>query len=131
MFRSLDLRLIGALVALAIVIWLGCGKDDAPTDPQNHPPVITSITADPDTFYADGSTIITVIAEDPEGDPLNYNWEAHGQDLLPMPSDSNTIELTTCCPIFEPATAVVLSIVDDGRDGEDRDSIQVWILPVL
>ncbi len=131
MTRSLDLRFIGALVALAIAICLNCEKDDKVIDPGNQPPVITSLTADPDTFYMGSSTTITVIANDPDGDVLNYNWETHGQDLLPISSGSNTIELTTCCPIFEPATAEVLSIVDDGRGGEDRDSIQVWILPLL
>lgn len=130
MFRLLDLRFTGALVALAITIWLGCGKDDAPTDPHNNPPVITSLTADPDTFYMGNSTIITVTANDPDGDALNYNWEAHGQDLLPIGGESNTIEFTNCCPVFEPAMAVILSIVDDGRGGETSDSIDVWILPL-
>ncbi len=130
MFRLLDLRLTGALVALALTIWFGCGKDDAPTDPQNNPPVITSMTADPDTFYMGSSTTITVIANDPDGDALNYNWETHGLDLLPISGGSNTIELTTCCPVFEPSTAVVLSTVDDGRGGETSDSIDVWILPL-
>ncbi len=129
MMRLLDLRFIGALIALAMAVWLSCGKDDKATDPQNRPPVITSVTADPDTFYMGNSTIITVIASDPDGDALNYNWEAHGQDLLPIGGGSNTMEFTNCCPVFEPATAVILSIVDDGRDGEARDSVQVWILP--
>jgi hypothetical protein len=130
MNRLLDVRFTVALGALAMAICLNCEKDDNVIDPGNQPPVITSLTADPDTFYMGNSTTVTVIANDPDGDSLNYDWETHGLDLLPISGESNTIELTTCCPVFEPATATVLSIVDDGRGGEDRDSIQVWILPL-
>jgi len=117
------------LFVLGVIISLGCGSDDKVTNSQNHRPVILALWADPDTFYEDHSTIITVIAEDPDSDALNYNWETRGPGLLALPGKANTLELTNCCPVVGPITAVVLSIVDDGRGGEARDSIRVWILP--
>jgi hypothetical protein len=109
---------------------LGCDKGKKVTNPRNQPPVISSITADPDSFIMGNSTTITVNASDPDSDALNYRWEAHGQELLPIPSGSNTLMLTNCCPIFEITSAVVLSVIDDGNGGEARDSIRVWILPL-
>jgi hypothetical protein len=130
MNRFSVLKFLAPLILIIAVFWSGCGKDDKATDPQNRPPTITSLTAEPDTFHVNESTIITVIASDPDGDALNYNWEAHGEDLLPMPGEEpNTMELIICCPILEPRTAMVLSIVDDGRGGETSDSVQVWVLP--
>jgi len=124
-----NIRFIFTPIAVILVIGFSCGKDDKTTDPQNSNPVITSLTADPDTFYAGSSSIITVIADDPDGDVLSYYWEAHGSHLMPMPSGSNTMELTNCCPIAQPESAVVLSVVEDGRGGEARDSIELWIFP--
>ena len=130
MSRSFILTFMTPLILIIVVLWSGCGKDDKATDAQNRPPVITSLTAEPDTFHVNESTLITVIASDPDGDALNYNWEAHDEELLPMPGDDpNTIELIICCPILEPRTGMVLSIVDDGRGGEATDSVQVWVLP--
>ncbi|MCK4856493.1 MAG: hypothetical protein KAT58_00830 [candidate division Zixibacteria bacterium] len=123
-------RTIVVLFTLAAVISFSCSQDDNGTNSQNHPPVITSLTADPDTFYAEQFTTITVIASDPDGDDLNYNWEAHGSGFMSIPSEPSTLVLTNCCTVTEPITAVVLSIVDDGQGGEAHDSVQVWILPI-
>jgi hypothetical protein len=126
--RSNKLKIAMALMALAIALWLNCGKDK-PTNPQNRAPVITSITAEPDTFAMESSSTITVTASDPDGDGLNYSWESRGE-LLPIGNESNTLRVTNCCPVSEPTLAMVISIVDDGRGGSARDSVPVWILPL-
>jgi hypothetical protein len=119
------------LIVACGIGWIGCGEDSKGTDPDNLPPVILSITAVPDTFYAYQLTTVMVIAEDPDDDNLNYSWEAHshGSWLSPVSGGANAMSFTNCCAISEPRSGVVLSIVDDGRGGEVRDSITVWVIP--
>lgn len=51
--------------------------------PQNQPPAITSLTANPTTVTPGGSSTITVSASDPENDPLTYTWTSTGGGLSP------------------------------------------------
>ena len=116
---------------LGVLISLGCGNDDdnKGTNSQNHPPDILSLAADPDTFLELQTTTITVIAEDPDDDALHYNWEWRSPEIESLSAEANTVVLTTCSCIVEPITTIVLSIVNDGRGGEARDSIRIWVLP--
>ncbi len=45
-----------------------------PCSDSNRPPVIKSITADPDSIALGETTDITADVEDPDGDPLTYEW---------------------------------------------------------
>jgi hypothetical protein len=129
--KSLKLISVYLLLIFAIAVWLSCSGDDNGTDPHNKAPIITSITADPDTVYeGGGSTTVTVTAEDPDDDPLTYIWGDDGnlQDMPGLPG--NTMRFQTCCDIDEPITAVVYSTVQDGRGGEAHDSVHVQILPM-
>jgi len=110
---------------------VGCGDDDKTVNPNNRPPVILSITADPDTFYMYGSTTITVEAEDPDDDPLTYSWDC---SLCPSPikyasASGNTAVLTNCCEISQITEVWAFAIVDDGQGGEARDSVYVVVRP--
>jgi len=123
-------RYIVAPLLLAALLWASCGDDDdSSTNSQNQPPIIRSLTAVPDTFHDGQITTITVDAEDPDGDPLSYDWEADQSWLLPMPGAPNTLDLTNCCPIVSPRTTFVHSIVSDDRGGQACDSVQIWALP--
>lgn len=110
----------------------GCGDDDDKgVNPQNHPPVVLSMTADPDTFYMYGSTTITVEAEDADDDPLNYSWDCN---LCPSPikyasASGNTAVLTNCCEIQQITEVWAYIIVDDGQGGEARDSVFIVVRP--
>ena len=117
------------LVLAAVIAWSGCEDEDKGTDPQNHPPVITSIEADPDTFYAEDTTTITVIADDADGDALSYAWETGVSWLMPVFGQDNVLGLTNCCPIIEPGTTYIVATVSDDRGGQAHDSVQIWILP--
>jgi len=124
-------RHIVAPLLLTALLWTSCGDDDdSSTNSQNQPPIIRSLTAAPDTFYAGQITTITVDAEDPEGDPLSYEWEADQSWLLVISSASNTLDLTNCCPIDSSKTTFVHSIVSDDHSGQARDSVQIWVLPI-
>jgi hypothetical protein len=130
MMRIQRLATLTGLVVLAVILVLGCGSDNKTVDPGNRPPTITSISAEPDTFVADHSATITVIAEDADGDVLRYNWEmtTAGFSFLPG-AISNTKSITNCCIIEETQSAMVHAIVDDRNGGEVRDSIRVWVIP--
>ncbi len=128
MRRLLSLIHIAALILLASVTWLSCSEDKKGIDPNNSPPVIQSMTADPDTFYAGDSTIVTVVATDPDGDILQYFWEA--RKLERIGGQGNTVMLEACdCEIRVPTDDIVIATVTDGRGGEVLDSVSVHILP--
>jgi hypothetical protein len=128
--KSPIVKIMGTVLALSLAVWPGCKGDDKPTDPQNHAPLITSLTADPDTFVMEQSSTITVVASDLDNDALGYTWEAPGEKLQPIGGEANTLRVSNCCPIFDTTIALVIAIVDDGRGGEARDSIEVCILPL-
>lgn len=66
---------------IAIIILMGyfmmfffhCSKDK-PTEPENKSPIIESITATPDSVFCGDTSQLSVIATDPEGANLSYNW---------------------------------------------------------
>jgi len=127
--KRLALMKIELLVLLLAAAWIGCSDSDKGTDSGNHAPVIESLTADPDTFYADQSTMVTVAAADPDGDMLQYLWDA--RKLERIGGQGNTIILQACdCEIPVPTEDIVVSTVRDGRGGEARDSVSVLILPI-
>ena len=130
MNRRMSNGLIVLLWLVGISGWVGCSKDKS-TNSGNHPPTILSIVADPDTFVANYSTQITVMAQDPDGDQLHYNWEANAAWLLPLPGGGNKLMLTNCCEITEMKTTMVVAIVDDSRGGSIRDSIRIWVIPMV
>ena len=41
---------------------------------DNQPPIIRSITADPDSIALGETTVITADVTDPEGDPIKFKW---------------------------------------------------------
>jgi hypothetical protein len=115
--------------AIILVTLLSCSDDDNATNNSNHAPVITSLQAEPDTFYADSSCIIIVTAQDADGDDLAYAWETPGSMFLPFPSGGSILEILVCCPIEYLDSGTVISVVSDSDGAEARDSIRVWVLP--
>jgi hypothetical protein len=128
MNRYSGLLAVVFLAALLALMACGCSKSD---DPNNRPPVISSLVADPDTFYSYQFTTVTVTAEDPDGDKLEYLWESTESWLTAMPSQGNAVQLTNCCPVEEVKSAEVIAIVRDGRGGEARDSVTVCACPAV
>lgn len=73
---------ISSILSL-IWLWstLGCGGGGgAPPGPSptNHPPVILSLTIQPQPVAPGASAFFTVIASDADRDPLSYKWEVTG-----------------------------------------------------
>jgi hypothetical protein len=117
------------LMAIGLVISFGCGDDEI-TDPDNNPPVILSVTAEPDTICANQSTWVTVVADDPDGDDLHCSWDVHGLEMQGLSGTDRSIELQPGCDCLEEVTDVqILAIVTDSHDSESRDSVKVVVRP--
>ncbi len=131
MIRSSYVIGVAFLIPLAALACLSCGDDDKGTDSKNQPPVIISMVADSDTIIQYQKTSITVTAEDPDDDPLDYTWTATWPLDLPLsPSSPHVREVTTCgCQLSEPTAGTVGVTVEDGRGGEIRSSLQIWVVP--
>jgi hypothetical protein len=130
MNRSKHSRFVIMSLLLAASVWLCCSDDnDNGVDPGNHHPVINAIEANPDTFLAGTSVIVTVQAEDPDGDPLDYGWSTPASWLVANFSSGNLVELSNCCAVAAIDSTYVRAIVSDDHGGEARDSIQIWVLP--
>ena len=78
------------LVMLAVVAMLGgaCGPREAPLPPPlpptpsgNQPPVISSMVAEKMQLYPSGNTEIQCIAQDADGDQLDFKWACTGGEF--------------------------------------------------
>ena len=47
----------------------------------NSPPIVSSLTANPAEVWTGGTSTVTLVASDPEGDPLTCTWSASGGSL--------------------------------------------------
>ena len=89
----------------------------------NQAPVITSISADPESVTLETSSTITCVATDPDGDPITYAWSAASGGSI-----SGTGSVVTW---VAPATARAYPIevtVSDGRGGATSRSCNVIVL---
>ena len=105
-------------------ITIACDDDDDDDDITNTPPTIASITADPASVTSGGTTTLTVVAEDADGDSLSYTWyKEAGETDEEIPS-ATTNEYTTEA-LTEEATYYV--IVSDGTDTVTSDAVTITI----
>ena len=127
--RLLTLTLAATLLTGLVI---SCGDDDnGPDNSNNHPPVITSIIALPDTITEGEVTTVQVEASDPDhGDQLTYAWETHGANFDPIGGSGNMVELQVCCSITDTITVYALSIVTDNHKSSTRDSVAICLVPL-
>lgn len=81
----------------------------------NRRPIIASLEADAEWIAPLGSIRITCTASDPDGDRLSYKWTATGGRI----SGTGAVAIWTAPE--EVGLYDITVVVDDGRDGEDRD----------
>ncbi len=88
----------------------------------NHPPVISSLKADPPSLQFSSAATLTCIATDPDGDPLQYKWEAQDGTL-----SGNGNIVTWISPATKAADYSVFVTVSDGKGGNTRQEL---VIPV-
>ncbi|MGM0651925.1 MAG: Ig-like domain-containing protein [Bacillota bacterium] len=94
----------------------------------NHAPVISGITLPAEHLFCEEVYTVSVEASDPDGDPLNYNWEITGTgDTSIADPGANPMEWTA--PAAQGDYVLEVTVRDD-RGGESAYSQTVEILPV-
>ena len=84
----------------------------------NHPPTITSLTADPTALQYASRTTLTCIASDQDGDSVQYKWEARDGTLS---GEGNKVSWTSPS---KGGNYSVFIIASDGKGAETRQEIE-------
>jgi len=96
--------------------------DGGPVEPENHPPDIKSFTSSEDTVVTGGTVDLTVIAQDPDADVMEYEYTfTMGQ----VSGSGNFVQYVA--PAI-PGTARVTVVVSDGRGGTDTASLDITVV---
>ena len=77
----------------------------------NRPPTV-SLSGDRDSVFAGERVHYTAMANDPDGDPLNYTWRANGGNVSPANASAD-LDTTGMAP----GNYTVTVRVEDGRGG--------------
>jgi len=87
----------------------------------NHPPTITSLTADPAALQFASRTTLTCIASDQDGDSVQYSWQATDGTLS---GEGNKVSWTSPS---KGGNYSVFVVAGDGKGAETRQEI---VIPV-
>jgi hypothetical protein len=87
----------------------------------NQPPQISSLSANPTVIGMSGNSLITCVANDPDGDVVKYNWQASEGNI------SGTGNKVTWFPPNKGGTFNIIVIVSDGKGGETQGTAQVTV----
>ena len=109
------LFIVVLLVAVAVAVGACTGK-------ANQNPTITSLVAVPTSLTPGGSSVVTCIASDPDGDALSYTWTFTGGS---MSGSGDTI--TWVAPSAANTYTVRVS-VNDGKGGVANSSVAISVL---
>jgi hypothetical protein len=104
-----------ALVAVCIaVLCIVCSK--------NEPPVITSISVNPDDIYPNEEATLTVNAEDPDGDELAFTWSATSGNL-----SSTSGQVVDWKAPGDPGSYTVTVVAEDEAEAADTASKSIRV----
>ena len=87
----------------------------------NQPPIISSLTASQSGVLYGGTTTLTCVATDPDGDVVRYSWEASEGNITGVGN-----KVTWVAPSKGGEYNVVV-IVSDGKGGETRGNIMLTV----
>jgi hypothetical protein len=113
------------LIVLAVAAMLGaaCAREATPppTPTGNQPPVISSLVAQSQQLYPSGNTEIQCIAQDADGDRLNFTWAATGGDF----SGVGPTIIWKAPPNY--GTYTITVTVDDGKGGSAQRALDITV----
>ncbi len=110
------------VVTLSVIVVGGaaCGGGAAsPAPTGNQPPSIVSLVAKSQQLYPSANTEITCIAQDPDGDQLNFNWTATGGNF----TGSGPTVVWNAPPNY--GTYIVTVVVDDGKGASTQSPASI------
>ena len=107
-------------IVTIVVLFCACSEDN-PVGPQNQKPTISSITCVPETLFTGETATITVIASDPDGDPIGYSFTATGGSV------SGTGNTAVFKAGYNPGNATVTVTVSDDRGANAAKSATLVI----
>ena len=87
----------------------------------NQAPQISSLSANPSGVLYGGSTRVTCIASDPDGEEVRYSWEASGGSISGVGN-----EVTWVAP-SKGGSYNITVIVSDNKGGETRGNVMVTV----
>ena len=91
----------------------------------NHPPVITSLTANPTSISTGSVTTITCTASDSDGDTLIYNWSAASGTI-----SGSGAQVSWVAPVIS-STYSIACTVSDGKGASDTKNVPVTVTPTF
>jgi hypothetical protein len=97
------------------------GAPQAPVPTGNQPPVIVSMVAESQQLYPSGNTEIQCVAQDADGDQLNFTWSATGGNF----SGSGPIVKWQAPPNY--GTYTITAAVDDGKGGSTQRTVDITV----
>jgi hypothetical protein len=90
----------------------------------NHPPTITSLTADPAAVQFATNTTVTCVASDQDGDAVQYKWEAREGVI------SGVGNKVTWTSPSKGGSFSIFVIVSDGKGAETRQELVIPVASV-
>ena len=94
-------------------------------DDSNKSPVVSSVTVNPPRVNANGIASVTVVATDPDNDPLTYSYVVTGGAIT---GSGATVSWTA--PSAEGAHSVTVT-VSDGKGGSATGNGALTVLPAV
>ncbi len=137
-FRVDTRRLAGALALIALACGTGTitapgGTTGPPPPPGNRPPTVTvPPTPGASTIAENGATLLSVTANDPDGDSLGYAWTQTSPATPQGSFSSRTIRNPVwTAPAVAVDTVFTFEVtVTDGQGGSVRASCQITVTHV-
>lgn len=122
---SVGLILVLTILVVAVLFSNACGKEQEEQLPvENQIPVISSVSGDPASVALGGSSTITCVASDPDGDSLSYNWSTTAGSL------SGIGKVVTWTAPDVAGTYSISVTIDDGRGGTADKSYAITVTVV-
>jgi hypothetical protein len=90
---------------------------------SNRAPAITSLSANPVNVTPGGSTVITCVASDPDGDIVRYSWSASDGSI------SGTGNRVTWISPNKNGDIGITCTVSDGKGAESKQTILINVTP--